>query len=511
MSDIYNYAVIGGGLTGLITSILLLKEFPDKNIVLFEKNKFIGGMAGAEKIGDHYYDSVYAFPNINFFLKYINVDFPLHKFNSTMFKYIGIEDSKLIEFDIFYDKEKLKKYFYNKFPDEKVKLRKFFNDTEKIYNQFIHNFRSTFNFFDFCKMFITSKDLIFNRNISYKNFLNKYNFKNNRLLDVFYTISSLSCLPPEKLNALIAIISFYSLNNGAYRQKNNFNDLIEGLKNKLNDSRLDINTGLKVEKIIKKNNIFNIITSEDGFFYSEKVISTIDTKKMLIDIMDKTSVPDYSNYFYNKIKRLEMTHSIYIFRILLKDLKGDYPLDIGEILYFKGKDVLSYLYNSANKIKFPLDENNFHFAIAFKDMQKKGYYSLELTMTPASYYYWLEIYNKGKECYIKEVKIWENFFLDKLEKYIDKNIKKKIIYRKSITPYEINKIFNLWQGSVFDMAYINSQAGNKRITIKTPIKNFYNCKFVHGIYGAFFQSFVLVDFLLKGKLNRFKLNYNELD
>jgi len=506
MKDFYNFAVIGGGLTGLVISSLLSKEFPDSKIVHFEKNRFLGGMAGAEKIGDFFYDYVYVFPNINFFLKYLDVEFPLHKFSETMFKYIGIEEDKLWEFDIFYNNGKLKEYFFKKFPDEEIRLKKFFNDTEKIYNQFINNFKSTFKMNDFFKIILKSKDLILNYNKSFKNFIKKYKFKNKRLIEAFYTISNLSCLPPEKLNALIAIISFYSLNSGAFRQKNNFNDLINNLRKKIEASNVNIKIGTKVEKIIKNKNVFQIITGEDKCFYADKIISTVDTKKMFMDILEKKSIP---LYFYNKMKKLEMTHSIYILRLLLKDLKGDYPLDVGEILYSKSKDVLTFLYNAANEKIFPLDDDKFHFTVAFKDMPKKGYYSLELTMTPASCYYWQDIYNEGKEAYLKEIIKWEEFFIDKLEKYFDKDLNKKIIYKKSVTPYEINKIFSLWQGSIYDMAYINSQAGNKRLTIKTPIKNFYNCKFVHGIYGAFFQSFVLADYLLEGKINDYGFDYRE--
>ena len=95
-----------------------------------------------------------------------------------------------------------------------------------------------------------------------------------------------------------------------------------------------------------------------------------------------------------------------------------------------------------------------------------------------------------------------------MKKYFDKDIENKIIFKKIYTPIDLEKTFDLYKGSIYDMSYIKSQSGLNRIMFKIPIKNFYHLKMVHGIYGSIFQSFLLVDYLLKGKVNNYKYKFD---
>lgn len=56
-------------------------------------------------------------------------------------------------------------------------------------------------------------------------------------------------------------------------------------------------------------------------------------------------------------------------------------------------------------------------------------------------------------------------------------------------------------GSIYDMASLITQFGPKRLPMKTPVKNLYQLKFAHGLYGTMMNGVQVVDLLLDRKFN----------
>jgi hypothetical protein len=51
------------------------------------------------------------------------------------------------------------------------------------------------------------------------------------------------------------------------------------------------------------------------------------------------------------------------------------------------------------------------------------------------------------------------------------------------------------------MASIVTRFGPKRLFMKTSVKNLYQPRYTHGIYGSMMGGVQIVDILLKGKFN----------
>jgi len=508
MKEKHDFAVIGGGLTGLITAILLRKECPDKSLLLIEKNKFFGGLAGTETIGEYFVDSVYFFSNMKHFAKYLGIE---HEFDEDLqypFRYVNAVKGEQWHFDVHQDPEKFKAALVNKFPEDKKGITRYINDIGKVYDQFTGNLKTGLNALDIMKLLFTSKELLSVMNVTVEKALKRYKFKDNELFKIVNAFSALAGISSEKLNALIYYIAFGSLRFGALRQKKSFSELIVKLADKLKTSGADILQDTTVEKISRQSDgYFDIAVSGGEAFHADKVISTIDTKKMFAGIVDKKIMPPK---FAEKAAALRMTPSAFIMRLVIKSDKTDYPTNIGQLLFHSDEFAYSKYYDRSLENATPLDESSFYFAVSIREQEKEGYFSIELLAMPVSYGYWENIRKIGEELYKKEIEKWEDFYLDRLEEFFEPGLRKKIVQKRSLTPLSIEKAFNVSEGSVFDMAYLTEQTGPKRLPLKTPVKGMYHCKMVHGVFGAFFQSFLVVDEILGGKLNKKSYDFTKL-
>lgn len=505
MNMIYDVVIIGGGITGIVTAILYKKNFPQSKVIIIEKNKLLGGLAGTEVINNNFlFDSVYLFPDISKFLKHLSIDYKFYKYNDTVFRFINADEDNKWSIDIPYDTDHIIDFFTKKFPEESKNISGFINKSLKMNRQF-SNLKTRFNLMDIIKLLFSSNVLLFNLNKNLSEYLKSFNFKDKNLISVLSALSGLANLPPEELNALISIAGFSSLQKGAYRQKQNFNEFINLLIGKLNELKIEIKLNNELIKIDRENKIFKIILKNNEVLHAKKVISTINTFNIFRNILSKEIVPER---FLNKINDLVFSHSAFIIRLIVNNNTIKYPVDIGQLLFYKGENAFSFLYELANKNQCLLNPDKFHFALAVREQKQKNYYSIELLSIPVSYDYWKNIFDKDQHMYKIEIKKWENFFIEKLEKHFDRDIKSKIILKKIFTPIDLEKNFNLYKGSIYDMSYIKSQSGINRILFKTPVKNFYHLKMIHGIYGSIFQSLLLVDYLSKGKINKYRYKYD---
>ena len=501
---IYDVVIVGGGITGVTTALLYKKESPKSKIIIFEKNKFLGGLASTEKINDYFFDSVYLFPDLSIFLNRLSIKYKPYKYNNLIFRFINAEMTNQWSIDIPYNTNQLKIYLSQKFPEESKNIAQFIKKSLELNKQF-SNLKTKFNLIDIFKIFFRSNLLFFNLSKNLKEYLNSFNFKNKNLIKVLSALSGLANLPPEKLNALISVVGFSSLQKGAYRQKYTFNVLLNEFIMKLDELGVQKKLGNYVEKIEKENKIFKIILKNNDIYYSKKIISTINTFNIFQKILLKDIVPQK---FLNKINNLVFSHSAFIIRYIVKNNSIKYPTDIGQLLFYCGDNTFTDLYDLANKDQCILKPDKFHFALSVRKQKQRDYYSIEILSIPVSYNYWNSIYNMGKLRYKSEKNRWEDFFIKRLKIYFDKDIEKKLILKKVYTPIDLEKTFELYKGSIYDMSYIRSQSGLNRIMFKTPIKNFYHLKMVHGIYGSIFQSFLLVDYLLKGKINNYNYKFD---
>ena len=498
----FDYLIVGGGLSGSITSLLLKKELPEAEIGLIEKYPGIGGITLSQKTGGYYMDSIYMFPGIRQFLDYLSIDFDLYQYHNAFYSINLIDPGSRYRLILKPDISSIESSLARDFPGDRVKIKKFWQDCLTLEKNFL-DLKTKMSIGEFIKMPFVSPKFLKTSGLTYDKFIRSYKFKDPQLTRLLNTFSGLSNLPPGKVNALIPVIAIVSLTKGCYRAPGLFDELNRIIEKKLNSRGVKLYLKTQIRTFHKKNKIFHLETGEAKSFTARNVISSIDTQKFFLDIASKDMFP--ASYI-RRIQQLEMTLSCFIIKLVIKT-KEELPDDTGQILFYAGNDTFSIMYNKAVRNLDPLDDSRYHFAVNIKRSSNKNHYYLEVLCVPVSYQYWKAIANRSSKDYRNEVKRWESFYMDKLDEYLIPGIRTKIQEKKIITPVGFGGMFNLTEGTCYDMAQINSQSGLKRPGFKTPVPGLYHNKTVHGIYGAFFQSFLLADYLLKGKINQYRYRY----
>jgi hypothetical protein len=115
---------------------------------------------------------------------------------------------------------------------------------------------------------------------------------------------------------------------------------------------------------------------------------------------------------------------------------------------------------------------------------------------------WAELRERDYEKYQAEKEKWAGFLIDIAEKYFIPGLKKHIVVKDLATPATYARFSGSPTGSIYDMASLVTQFGPKRLPMKTPIRNIYQPKFAHGLYGTMMNGVQVVDLILDRKFNK---------
>ncbi|MCG8569007.1 MAG: NAD(P)-binding protein [Spirochaetes bacterium] len=499
--DNADYLVLGGGLSGAVTALLLKQKMPSANIVLLEKQSHIGGVASSHLLQNHYVDSVYMYPDISCFLKYLKINFPTKRNLKNIYSIHFFDQGQITSIQLPTGIQQFEEKLIQYFPEDQFSIKKFWQDCQNINHQFLR-LKSKFSFLDLLKFPFTMTKMIRFANKDYQSFLNQYHFKNPLLLKTLQSFAGIGQLSPDRLNTLIPIIAMINLAEKGCVPLQSFQELLNQLDSRLKEEQVKCYFSQKLQSLSKEKHKFKMSLKDGKSIYVNQVISTIDTKNMFQKIVD----PDLlSSSFTTKINQLEMTQSCFIIKAIVQP-EMDYPCDNGQILFYGGNNTFAFLLEKAENHTDPLHSDIFHFALSVREMEERVY-AIEILVVPVSFSYWLKIAKLGRNAYFSEIARWEDFLYRKIAKVIDPDFNQKIISKKIITPIEFQGMYKLSEGNCYDMAQINRQSGNNRFGFTTPIPGLYHNKMILGVYGAFLQSFILVDYLLKGKINQYQYHF----
>ena len=126
---------------------------------------------------------------------------------------------------------------------------------------------------------------------------------------------------------------------------------------------------------------------------------------------------------------------------------------------------------------------------------------LTLRCVPFGINSWNKWRETDRKKYDEEKNKWADFFIDIAEKYFVPDLRKHIVVKDISTPATYSRYSGSPTGSIYDMASIVTQFGPKRLSMKTPVKNLYQPRFTHGIYGSLMSGVQVVDMILEGRFN----------
>ena len=181
----------------------------------------------------------------------------------------------------------------------------------------------------------------------------------------------------------------------------------------------------------------------------------------------------------------------------MKALDLDYPYNVVST----GLGTAEKLFDGFLAGDHAFSSNCFHAAIICPSLTTGAKNTITIRCTPFALNGWKELRENDYHRYKEEKEKWGDFFIQIAEKYFIPNLSKHIVVKDISTPATYARYSGSPTGSLYDIASLVTQFGPKRLPMKTPIKNLYQPKFAHGLYGTMMNGVQVVDLLLDRKFN----------
>jgi phytoene dehydrogenase-like protein len=182
----------------------------------------------------------------------------------------------------------------------------------------------------------------------------------------------------------------------------------------------------------------------------------------------------------------------------LTKLDLDYPYNVVST----GLGTAEKLFNAFLAGNHGFSNDCFHAAVICPSLTTGAKNTVTIRSTPWALNGWAELRERDYEKYQAEKEKWAGFLIDIAEKYFIPGLKKHIVVKDIATPATYTRFSGSPTGSIYDMASLVTQFGPKRLPMKTPIRNLYQPKFAHGLYGTMMNGVQVVDLILDRKFNK---------
>ncbi len=482
----FDIIVIGGGLGGLLSAVILSKR--NLKVCVLEKEKMLGGNLQTFKRGNfsfdtgmHYFGAMSENDFLYLFFSFleINNELELSNFADDAFDiitYKGKEYKFPVGFSNF--KNQLIEYF----PEEKTAIIKLVNkiseiyqtiDINNIYNDFYENENISLSALKYVDSLSNNSD--------FKNVI----LGNNYLYDASTKTSSL-------YNFAVVLGSFIS---GAKRFKLNTQTFVNLLEKKiLQNGGIVIKQSEVVKFNIEEKTIISCETIDSQIYFGNKFISAIHPQKMLE--IDKPKV--FRKSYVNRIRAIKNTSGVFIIYAVLKHESFQF-LNSNHYVH-NSNDVSSYI--SANNENYPTS-----FTLNTPVSGKKGKFAQKIKIMTIMKYEdvekWANTFknNRGHDYYD---------FKDEVAKKVINSVEKKFPGIKSSikqyytsTPLTFRDFTGTINGSVYGIERDYKSPAESYISVSTKVSNLYltgqNVN-LHGMLGVSIASLLTSSVVLGEKI-----------
>ena len=309
MENVYDFVIVGSGLGGLVSSVILAKE--GYKVCVLEKNNQYGGnlqtFARDKTIFDtgvHYIGGLGEGEVLYKYFQYIDIynDLKLSKLDNDGFDIITFDDDE-IEYPHAQGFENFKKQLLKYFPNEKETLDTYCTKILDTCNEF--------------PMYNLKRGELYNPEILHvnaKDYLDSLT-DNEKLKGVLAGTNFLFCGIPEKTPLYVYALSVNSYIQSAWRCIHGGSQITKALIRQLRKYNGDIYKHAEVIKFNFEEDLVNSVTLKDGReVFGKNFVSNIDLKHTL-DIVGKER---FRKSFYSRIKNLDPFPSVFCLHLVFK-------------------------------------------------------------------------------------------------------------------------------------------------------------------------------------------------
>ncbi len=501
LSDHYDLIIIGGGISGLATGLLWQKNTEGKKTLIVEKNSYTGGYSTSFRKGDYIFETTQLFPDIINIMEYLGVELKLKRYEKDFMRRIVVNGDRVDEYKIPSGPENFKNYLKNNFPEDAGKIEKLMDYSISMFSQ-VRKLKVIPTLKDTLVTPFKAPKVLANLNRTYSALLDKFEITNPKLREVLETFTSFSGVPSGRASSIYATGAMLSSMTRTFRPYGYFDEFPANMTKLFQERGGELRLKAEVEKIIVDNGEAKgiKIRGEDKIIEADTIITTIDTMVAMRQLVGEDNLP--GEYVKRLDNTIMSTSSINIAlglddKIDLAGMDLDYPYNVVST----GLGTAEKLFDAFMAGNNAFSEDCFHAAIICPSLTTGSKNTITIRCTPFGMGNWNEWRKNDREKYKAEKEKWGDFFIAIAEEYFIPGLSKHIVVKDIATPATFSRYSGSPTGSIYDMASVVSQFGPKRLPFKTPVKNLYQPKFAHGLYGGMMNGVQMVDMLLDRKFN----------
>jgi all-trans-retinol 13,14-reductase len=499
--DHYDLIIIGAGLSGLSSGLMWLKNTTGMKTLIIEKNSYPGGFSTAYERGDYVFETTQLFPDIVDILEYLEIDLPLKRYEKNFMRRLVVHGDYVDEYKIPAGSDNFTKYLVETFPGDAEKIKALMEYSVDLFKQ-VRKLKANATLLDTLATPFKAPKVIANLNRTYSGLLDKFNITDTKLREVMETFTSFSGVPSDRSSAILATGAMLSSMTRCFRPYGFFDEYPARLAEKFQSLGGEIRFNSEVEKIeVKESTVSGVrIKGETGLIKAEKVITTVDPMLAMRRLVGDEHLPEK---YIEKLESIIMSPSSVNVALGLDDnidmtkLDLDYPYNVVST----GLGTAEKLFNAFLAGNHGFSDECFHVAVICPSLTTGAKNTITIRSTPWAMDGWKDMCENDNKQYRAEKEKWGDFLIGIAEKYFIPDLKKHVVVKDISTPATYARYSGSPTGSIYDMASLVTQFGPKRLPMKTPIKNLYQPKFAHGLYGTMMNGVQVVDLILDRKFN----------
>lgn len=499
--DRYDLIIIGSGISGLSTGCMWLKNTNNKKTLIVEKNPYTGGYVTSFVRGGYVFETTQLTPDVVNILDYLGIDIRLKPYTGTFMRRIVVRDDGIDEYRIPTGADNFTEYLCSVFPDDAAKIKRLMDYSVSMFQQ-VRKLKVIPTLMDKLATPFLAPKVIANLNRTYTGLLDRFGIKNPALREVLETFSAFAGVPSSMSSAVLTAGAMLSSMTRCFRPYGFYDELPAKMAILFQELGGELRLKAEVEKIVVEDGKVKgvKIRGDDGTISAERVVTTVDPMLAMRTLVGENNLP---SEFVSRLDRIIMSPSSLNISlgldedIDLKSMDLDYPYNVVST----GLGTTEKLFEGYLQGKEAFTEKCFHSAVVCPSLTTGMKNTVIIRGVPFGINRWKEWRENDRRRYDEEKERWSAFFTGIIEKYFVPRLGKHIRVKDISTPATYARYSGSPTGSIYDMAALVTQFGPKRLPMVTPIKNLFQPKFAHGIYGGMMNGVQVVDMMLNRSFN----------
>lgn len=454
--------IIGSGVAGLATAVRLAAD--GNRVTILEANDYVGGKLHEKKIGKYRFDlgpSVLTMPHLIEELTTIsnqNINFEYVKMDKIC-NYFYEDGTSL---HAYADKDKFAREVETKLGETKTSVFEQLKDSAIAYeltsDLFMHqSLHKLSNFLNLktVKALVNIKKLKLNKTM---NEVNSRRFKNIKTVQLFNRFATYNGSNPFQAPALINIIAHLEHNMGAFAAKNGMHDITKHLFQLGLNLGVEFKLNTKVIKINTEKNMVQSVSTSNGDFRADIVVSGSDVHHVYSKLLDP-------KYYPNKLLKQEKSLSGLIFYWGIN--KQFNELDLHNILFSENSEEE---FTSLFKHKTPYHDPTIYINITSKVTPQDAPKGCE------NWFVMVNVPHNATSKPVSYIQEMRQHIVSKINRILKTDIEQYIEEENVLDPYLIEQRTSSFGGSLYGNASNNKYAAFLRhANESSQIKNLYFC------------------------------------